>query len=270
MTSAFPSPPRANSPHLTSPLAKRSARTQRTPHKVGYFTCVIFLLALQPVTSIWQYARESAIGVQDKDFKRLNKSALGNRATTAHLQYLHRKQSDIRIRHPSQIRAEVSKKAQNLVSAGAARYGGSGRHNVKRLNPPMTIPSDSDETFTYGAPLRPSTPIKAVIGNFYGEIAGFQHTMKTTNFRELDESFRVKMLNPPKSHTRASAMATSFVNDRTIAKISTAPDATKSLFKMKKFLDIEPRTSSKNANYVPTKRDTSNIGMRPNPVIGGR
>ena len=54
-----------------------------------------------------------------------------------------------------------------------------------------------------------------MIGNFYGEIAGFQHRVKTQTFREGDEGFRQKMLNPPKSHTRASAMANSYVNSHT-------------------------------------------------------
>ena len=65
-------------------------------------------------------------------------------------------------------------------------------------------------------------------------------------------------------------MANSFVNDKTIAKAINNTDTAKCLFKMKKFLEVEPRTSSKNPTYVPTKRDTTNIGMRPNPVIGGR
>ena len=50
----------------------------------------------------------------------------------------------------------------------------------------MVIPSDNDESFTYGAPLRPGTPIKAVIGNFYGEIAGYQHRVKASDVRQSD------------------------------------------------------------------------------------
>ena len=30
-----------------------------------------------------------------------------------------------------------------------------------------------DPEHTYGLPLRPPTPIKAVIGNYYGEVAGY-------------------------------------------------------------------------------------------------
>lgn len=139
--------------------------------------CANFLLFVSLVTSIWQYSRENALSRQDKDFKKLNKSALGNRATTAHQQYLHRQQSDIRIRHPSQVRDSVQRKAQRTCggSMSALRYGGTGRQNQKKLAPPMIIPSDQNENFTYGAALRPSTPIKAVIGNFYGEIASFEH-----------------------------------------------------------------------------------------------
>mmetsp|Transcript_933 Transcript_933/g.1444 ORF Transcript_933/g.1444 Transcript_933/m.1444 type:complete len:106 (-) Transcript_933:611-928(-) len=59
---------------------------------------------VRKVTSVWQYSVRNMVPNQDKDFKRLNKSALGYRATTAHEQYMHRQQSNIRIRHPSTIR----------------------------------------------------------------------------------------------------------------------------------------------------------------------
>ena len=82
----------------------------------------------------------------------------------------------------------------------------------------MVIPSDNDETFTYGAPLRPATPIKAVIGNFYGEIAGYEKKLRSSAIRQEDEFNRNKMLNPPKEHTRATAMATTHVNTSTMTK----------------------------------------------------
>ena len=75
-------------------------------------------------------------------------------------------------------------------SVSAARYGGSNRTDLKKLAAPKVIPSDMDETHTYGQPLRPPTPIKAVIGNFYGEISGYQHKVKTQSFRVSDECFR--------------------------------------------------------------------------------
>ena len=54
----------------------------------------------------------------------------------------------------------------------------------------MVIPSDQNENFTYGAPLRPATPIKAVIGNFYGEIAGYEKKLKSSAIRQEDEVVR--------------------------------------------------------------------------------
>ena len=45
----------------------------------------------------------------------------------------------------------------------------------------------------------------------------------------------------------------------------------KSLFKMRKFTAVEPRTSSKNPDYKPTKRTgLDNIGTRPNPIFGAK
>lgn len=80
------------------------------------------------------------------------------------------------------------------------------------------IPSDQDESFVYGAALKPGTPMKAVLGNYYGEIAGYEHRQKTECLRFSDNDFRMKMLNPPKAHTRASALASSFVNTSTMKK----------------------------------------------------
>ena len=122
---------------------------------------------LMIVTSQWHYSRDSEVKTQDKDFKRLNKSALGNRATTAHVsvrkdpifhsqlilfysiymqqQYFYRQQSDLRIRHPTQQRETVQKKAAIMKgenNLGSLRYGGTGRQGLKKLAPPPIIPSD--------------------------------------------------------------------------------------------------------------------------------
>ena len=42
------------------------------------------LTMMSIVTSVWEYSRFNELKRQDKDFKRLNKSALGSRATTSH------------------------------------------------------------------------------------------------------------------------------------------------------------------------------------------
>ena len=78
---------------------------------------------------------------------------------------------------------------------------------------------DIDPQHSFGLPLRPPTPIKAVIGNYYGEIAGYELKEKKKNLREMDEQVRVALINPPKSHTRASALANSYVFDKERTKI---------------------------------------------------
>ena len=57
------------------------------------------------------------------------------------------------------------------------------------------------------------------------------------------------MNNPPKGHTRASAMANSFVATQETKKASVIEP--KSLFKMQKFLQIKPRTDTTNKGYRP-------------------
>lgn len=61
-------------------------------------------------------------------------------------------------------------------------------------------------------------------------------------------------------------MANTHVNSYTaLAKVPQKDDS-KCLFKMKKFTAVEPRTSSKNPTYRATKRDTTKIATRPNPI----
>jgi CRISPR/Cas system CMR subunit Cmr6 (Cas7 group RAMP superfamily) len=39
---------------------------------------------------------------------------------------------------------------------------------------PSPLPTFLDAQHSYGLPLRPGTPIKAVVGNLYGEVAAYQ------------------------------------------------------------------------------------------------
>ena len=70
----------------TSPSVRLRGRMPKAPDKVSLespiatFLINLFFLI---VTSKWQYSRETELQRQDKDFKRLNKSAIGQRATTA-------------------------------------------------------------------------------------------------------------------------------------------------------------------------------------------
>ena len=82
-----------------------------------------------------------------------------------------------------------------------------------------TLPSKIKPDHSFGMPLRPPTPIKAVIGNYYGEVAGYAHRQKTEAIRNYDEEVRVALNNPPKGHTRASAMANKHVADVETKKV---------------------------------------------------
>ena len=91
------------------------------------------------ITRSWNQHETTEKGKNDKDFKILNKKAIGSKATNAKTVYNFRKQADVRIKEPTL-----------------------GAHKLLHL---------PEQGFTYGKPLRPSTPIRDVIGNFYGDVA---------------------------------------------------------------------------------------------------
>jgi len=75
-----------NFPATTSTLERLNTETLRMLAKVSInHTKVTNVDIFSIVTSKWHYSHDSQLARQDKDFKRLNKSALGNRATTAHV-----------------------------------------------------------------------------------------------------------------------------------------------------------------------------------------
>ena len=115
-------------------------------------------------------------------------------------------------------------------------------------------------------PLRPGTPIKAVLGNFYGEISGFQHKVRKQEFNQMDEVDRERLMNPPRTHTRASAMAGSYVTNTQKASTIGLVQPT-SIFKMRKFLAVKPRTDTINHSYKPLKRGTSELGRTRNKKL---
>ena len=62
-----------------------------------------------------------------------------------------------------------------------------------------------EESFTYGKALRPSTPIRDVIGNFYGDVA--EHVMHSRyDFLKQESTYGVRLPSNNR-HTRASALA---------------------------------------------------------------
>ena len=136
----------------------------------------------------------SSLGKQDKDFKRLNKESLAHNATTAHEQYMYRQSSDCRITHPS------------LRKSFYASGGFTGFQH------PTPLPAFLNAEHTYGLPLRPGTPIKAVVGNLYGEVAAYQKKKYHQSLNEQDKVLLNRLLNPPRNETRASKMASTFTN----------------------------------------------------------
>ena len=73
---------------------------------------------------------------------------------------------------------------------------------LKNLNHSMILP---DESFTYGKALRPSTPIKDVVSNFYGDVAQQQILMRYDAIRAQSRSGT--RLVSHERHTKASALA---------------------------------------------------------------
>merc|ERR1712029_392806 len=95
---------------------------------------------------------------------------------------------------------------------------------------PRIVPTERTSfEHSYGLPLRPGTPIKAVLGNFYGEIAGYQHKVRKEGIEMQNEEENEKILNPPRTHTRATAMANSYVNEAQKSQMK----GTGSVFKMR-------------------------------------
>lgn len=102
------------------------------------------------VTSIWSLHNRSVKGLPDKDFKVLNKVSIKEKATNAHTQYSFRQSIDIRLKEPAKDKG-------------------------------LYLP---EEEFTYGRGNRPSTPMKAVMSGFYGDVAEQQTLSRYDLLRE--------------------------------------------------------------------------------------
>ena len=98
------------------------------------------------LTSSWNFHAKSSKKISDKDFQRLNKVAIKEKAHTSQRQYELRKMVDIRI----------------MQAQGTQNY-------------PIKLPQ---EEFIYGKPNRPSTPIKDVVTNFYGDVGEQQALLR--------------------------------------------------------------------------------------------
>ncbi|CDW88730.1 UNKNOWN [Stylonychia lemnae] len=121
---------------------------------------------------------------------------------------------------------------------------GVGRQQIDiRLKEPkrqgaMLLP---EEEFTYGKANRPSTPIKAVVSGFYGDVAEQQIL---TRYEVLKEQSKPVSLAYARNHTRGSQLAQDHMRETsTKDQFGTS---TQNLFKMKKFQNVQPRTNTHN------------------------
>lgn len=73
---------------------------------------------------------------------------------------------------------------------------------LKTMNRAMKLP---DESFTYGKALRPSTPIRDVVSNFYADVAE-QEMLNRYDYIRAQSRSGVR-LNCFEKHTKASALA---------------------------------------------------------------
>lgn len=101
------------------------------------------------------------------------------------------------------------------------------------------------EDFTYGMPLRPSTPIRDVMGNFFGEMAESEMTYK---YEQTKGTFKGSALPTEAKHTMKSKIAHDFVKSKGSEDDKTAKlmSGSKELFKIKRFNNVQPRTNTNN------------------------
>ena len=129
-----------------TPSESRRLGTQRTQVKVSLKTQLFSIRALTKswsviiVTSQWHYSRDSQLKTQDKDFKRLNKSALGNRATTAHVSGYWQSNIDSLVLYITATillplvvwhEDQTSNSAKRNCSEESCGYEGRGQHQIR-------------------------------------------------------------------------------------------------------------------------------------------
>ena len=165
------------------------------------------------VMSNWKFHGQSKKSKPDRDFKKLNKLSVKNKACNARDMYQFRKVNDARMKE----------------ALGAQRKRG-------RLPP---------KEFTYGMPCRPSTPIRDVMGNFFGEMAENEMTFK---YGQTRSNFRQTAAPAETKHTTKSKIADEFVKSKghEDAKQAKLMSGSKDLFKIKRFDHIKPRTDTNN------------------------
>ena len=157
------------------------------------------------VISSWQEHSVSKTQPADRDFKKLNSMSVTQGCTKAPQVRNFRMTNDFRIKSKSERNKSMS--------------------CVK------------DETLRYGRPSRPSTPIHAVVGHFYTQVAdeiqNEAYARKNTNVSE-------RSLNEPRT-TKGFDLFKQAVKNSLIKPVI-------SEFKIEKFQNVAPRTQSYSKN----------------------
>ena len=162
------------------------------------------------VLTNWTAQLQSQKQAGDKDFATLNRLAIKQGATTCSGQYNFRQQVNARLRDPRQR----------------------GRDHI-------AVPSDDS---TYGTANRPSTPIKAVVEGFFGDVAEQQTVQRYQILRGTSSSGR--RFSEMRAHTKASLLAKDHI--RQSAQKEDKFRNSQSLFKMGKFKNVTARTNTHN------------------------
>ena len=131
------------------------------------------------------------------------------------------------------------------------------RINLKegQKNRPKRLPPGHH---AYGLPLRQSSPMREVIGNYYGEMAEGEMQYKYDSMRQTRSQFRSTARDNMRTtkHTQKSAVAADYVARKGIdnAKKTELMTGGENLFKMKKFQTVAPRTNTHNRRRPQTSK----------------
>ena len=128
------------------------------------------------VLTNWTFHNQSKRSDGDKDYAALNRLAIKNKATTCRGQYDFRQTVNARLKDPNQRRD----------------YG-------------SVYPTDEQQS--YGTANRPSTPIKAVVEGFFGDVAEQQTLARYDLLSQKQE----RRFSEFRNHTRASHLASSHI-----------------------------------------------------------
>ena len=123
---------------------------------------------------------------------------------------------------------------------------------------------EEDVQLAYGRPNRPSTPIRTVVNGVYGTVATFEITERSKGI-ESTKRFE-KNMRPSRGHTRASTMAQDQVLRNTLAAGVERKESAASLFKLKKFQQVNSRVGQHHKNE-PHRKSRQSCDLRPTQTL---